>query len=163
MKLYDIQTQYQTILDQFQDVESPEQIDALTEELSAIQDAFESKAEAYCVIYRTLTATAEAFKAEEDRLKQRRQYAEAAAERVKRGLESAMLALDIRKMDAGTFSPAIQKNAPSVDVQNEEAIPEKYLIPQSPKIDKRLILIDLKAGAVIEGCEIKQTESIRIK
>jgi hypothetical protein len=163
MKLYDIQTQYQTILDQFEDVETPEQIDALTEELSAIQDALEIKAEAYCVIYRTLTANAEAFKAEEDRLKQRRQYAEAAAERVKRGLEFTMLSLGVRKLEAGTFTPAIQKNAPSVDVQNEDAIPDKYLIPQAPKIDKRLILIDLKAGAVIEGCEIKQTESIRIK
>jgi len=163
MKLYDIQTKYQSILESFEDAEGPEQVDELTEELSAIEDALESKAEACCQFIKTLEAEAEAFKTEEDRLRQRRQALENGAERVKRMLESTLLALDIREVTAGTFKVKIQLNNPSVRVDDEAQIPKGYFIPVDPKLDRKSILEALKAGDEVPGCSIQRTESIRIR
>ena len=46
MRLYEISESYKDILSAFEDAESPEQIDELTEQLSTMQDTLESKAEA---------------------------------------------------------------------------------------------------------------------
>ena len=162
MKLYDIQTKYQSILDSFED-EELEQIDELTEQLSSIEDALESKTEACCQFIKTLEAEAEGFRVEEDRCKARRQALENGAERVKRMLESTLLSLDIKEVIAGTFKVKIQLNNPSVRVDDEKAIPSGYFIPVDPKLDKRGILEALKAGEEVPGCSIQRTESIRIK
>lgn len=63
----------------------------------------------------------------------------------------------------------IQKNPPSVvmDCQYIEDIPDKYLIPQEPKIDRKLLLEDLKSDIVLPDLEgvahIEQSESLRIR
>lgn len=38
---------------------------------------------------------------------------------------------------------------------------DNYFIPQPPKLDKKQMLEDLKNGAVIEGVELGQSESLR--
>jgi hypothetical protein len=38
---------------------------------------------------------------------------------------------------------------------------DNYFIPQPPKLDKKQMLEDLKNGAVIEGVELQQSESLR--
>jgi hypothetical protein len=39
----------------------------------------------------------------------------------------------------------------------------KYLIPQEPKIDKRTLIEDLKAGIEVPGAILKQEKSLRIR
>lgn len=163
MNLYNITTEYKRILEEFEEADSPERIDELTELLSTQQDALETKAEGYCQIVKTLLYEAEAFKAEEDRIRTKRQYLESAAERLKRSLESELISLDIDSLDAGTFRVRIQQNNPSVDVIDESAIPSAYFIPQPSKLDKKRLLEDMKAGAEVQGAAIHRTRSIRIK
>jgi hypothetical protein len=163
MNLYNITSEYRRILEEFQDADTPERIDELTELLSSQQDALETKAEGYCQIIKTLQYTAEAFKAEEERIRTRRQYMEAAADRLKRRLEMELVSLDIDNLDAGTFKLRIQQNNPSVCVEDEGAIPVGYFIPVAPKLDKKGILEALKAGDDVPGCSIQRTRSIRIK
>jgi len=163
MQLYKISEAYKDILSALEDAEVPEQIDELTEQLSTMQDTLESKAEACCQVVKTLELEAEAFKVEEDRIRKRRQTLENGAERVKRMLEMTLISLDIRDIEAGTFKVKIQKNNPSVLVEDEAKIPEGYFIPVDPKLDKKGILEALKAGDDVPGCSIQRTESIRIK
>jgi hypothetical protein len=51
-----------------------------------------------------------------------------------------------KKIPAGTFTCSIQANPPKVvlDEQYIENIPEKYLIPQEPQVNKKLMLEVLK-------------------
>jgi predicted RecB family nuclease len=163
MKLFEISATYRSILESFEDAEGPEQVDALTEELSAIEDALESKAEAMCQFIKTLEAEADAFKAEEERLRTRRQALENGAERIKRRLEETLMSLDISDLTAGTFKLKIQQNNPSVRVDDEALIPSGYYIPVDPKLDKKGILEALKAGDEVPGCAMQRTRSIRIR
>jgi len=61
------------------------------------------------------------------------------------------------------FTISIQNNPPSVNIQDDATVPEKYYIPQPPKLDKRALIEDLKAGAQYEGIELVQTKGVRIR
>jgi len=47
--------------------------------------------------------------------------------------------------------------------QVPERLPEKYLIPQEPKIDRKQLLADVKTGVVVDGVTTKRTQSLIIK
>ena len=57
----------------------------------------------------------------------------------------------------------IQKNPPSVVIEDESKISEEYLIKQSPKIDKAAIKKAISAGKEVSGASLKQSESLRIR
>jgi hypothetical protein len=50
-----------------------------------------------------------------------------------------------------------------VNILGLDKIPDNYKLPQEVKIDKKAILQDIKAGQVIEGVEITQSEGMRVK
>ena len=162
MKLYELTEQYQNILDRMNDCDA-EEFDRLNDELLSTDAQLHDKAEAYCKMVRIFEAEEEAYRIEEERLRNHRQSAAHKAERLKRTLESELLKLDMRDIQAGTFKVKIQLNNPSVNVTDETAIPSDYFIPQPPKLDKKLMLEEMKAGVVIPGAEIQRTESIRIR
>ena len=56
-----------------------------------------------------------------------------------------------------------RKNAPSVYVTNEKLIDSDYWISQSPKLNKKQIKDDIKAGITVEGAELRDSESLVIK
>ena len=70
-----------------------------------------------------------------------------------------------KKLQCGTFTTSIQANPPSCVIDTDLSnIPEKYLIPQEPTVDKKSILADLKDGADLDGiAHIEQGESLRIR
>jgi hypothetical protein len=74
-----------------------------------------------------------------------------------------LLKMNMRKLKTPLFSLGIQVNNPSVNVIDESKIPKKYFIKQLPVLDKKELLNDLKADIKIKGCEIKQTEGLRIR
>ena len=67
------------------------------------------------------------------------------------------------KFKGQLFSFSIQKNPPSLNVDDEKLIPEEYWIEQAPVLDKKTLLAALKSGEEIPGVSIKQTESLRIR
>ena len=66
------------------------------------------------------------------------------------------------KFKKGTFSFNIAKNPPSVEITNADIIPDDYK-PLIEVLDKKAILEDLKAGIDIQGVNLKQSESLRIR
>ena len=111
---------------------------------------------------RNKQAEAEAIKAEADKLTDKRRRAEAAAEGLKNILLTYLTATQQKKVSAGVF--AISRGASkSVEILNEAAIPEAYLIAQPPKVDKKAILAKLKEGEAIEGAQLKESEFVTIK
>lgn len=57
----------------------------------------------------------------------------------------------------------MQKNSVSVSIPDESKVPEQYLIPQPPKINKTEIKEDLKNGDEYDWAELVQTESLRYR
>jgi len=101
----------------------------------------------------------EAYRQRLDRLGQRI--------RTKRGLaKSAMEEAGIDRILEADFTLSLRTAPPAVVVTDENAIPEWFWIPQSPKLDKRALADALKAGTAVTGAELSNTErslSIRTK
>ena len=126
----------------------------IADTLESLQYELEEKADGYAMVMRQLG------------LSGRKKTVENNIKRMKQGLEMAMRAANKPKIKTKLFSFGIQKNPPSVvmDEQYIENIPDEYLIPQEPKIDKKKIKEDLKAGVNLEGlAHLEQTEGLRIR
>ena len=90
-------------------------------------------------------------------------------ERLKFLMLRAQKASGEKKLQCGSFTTTLQANPEKVvmDEQYIENIPEKYLIPQDPKIDKKLMLEDLKSDVAVPDLEgvahIEVGQSLRIR
>lgn len=162
--IYEMTDEYLALLELAEDPEvDPETLEGT---LEALDGEIEEKADGYAKVMKQLEANVAALRAEEKRLSTKRTTCENNMKRMKQALQYAMEATGKTKFKTDLFSFGIQKNPAAVviDEQYIENIPEEYLIPQEPKIDKTKMKEDLKAGKDLEGiCHLEQTESLRIR
>lgn len=164
MTLYELTAEYQQLLELAEDPDIPEE--ALADSLEALGMDIEDKADGYAKVIAQLNADAAALKAEIDRLTARKRTIERNVDRMKESLKSAMILTGKTKFKTELFSFNVQKNpvAVVIDEQYIENIPEEYLIPQDPKVDKQKLKDDLKAGRDLEGiAHLEQTVGVRIR
>ena len=130
--------------------------------------ALAEKLENCCKYIANEKAAIEGLKAEEDRIKARRQAKENAVDRLKKLMADAMNMAGEKKLPCGTFTCSIQANPPKtvIDVSLAD-IPTKYLIPQLPKVDTKALAADLKNPETADGlasiAHLEQGESLRIR
>lgn len=139
----------------------------LDDALANLADDIEVKLEGYAKVIKNFESDIEGLKKEEDRLSGKRRTLENRVKSMKTAMRDAMIATGKLKVKGDLFSFTVRNNAPSVvmDEQYIENIPEKYLIAQEPKIDRKLLAEDLKAdGAALEGiAHLESSQSILIK
>lgn len=111
---------------------------------------------------RNKSAEAEAFKAEADRLTEKRKRAEAAVDGLKNVLVTYLNATGQKNCKTELFSIS-KGTSKSVAIVDETAIPATYLIPQPAKLDKKAILAKLKAGEQVQGATLEVSEFVTIK
>ena len=135
--------------------------------LANLADDIEVKLEGYAKVIKNFESDIEGLKKEEDRLAGKRKTLENRVKSMKTAMRDAMIATGKLKVKGDLFSFTVRNNAPSVvmDEQYIENIPKKYLVPQEPKIDRKLLAEDLKAdGAALEGiAHLESSQSILIK
>ena len=158
MKLYELNESFQNIQSLIEEGQ-----EGLEDTLESIELAIEEKLENVGKVIRNLEGEATKFKEEEKRLADRRRSLENNIKYLKQYAENSMLVTGDKKIKAGLFTFALQKNPPSVSVFNDVIVPKKYYIPVDPKLDKTKIKEDLKNGESIPGVELKQGESLRIR
>lgn len=158
--LYKLTERYMNIL------EIAEMLDAeqLEEALAGIDDDIEVKADGYARVIKELDNTADGLDKEIKRLTDRKKTITNNAKRMKESLQDSMLLTGKTKFKTDLFSFNIQKNAASLSVLKEDYIPKRFYEEQAPILDKRGLLKYLKeTEEELEGVEIKQTESLRIR
>ena len=163
MNIYELTQSYIELQDLLDDETDNE---TLLDTLESIEGAIEEKVDGIVYIIKNKEARAAALKAEEQSLAKKRRAEENSIKRLKELIEMFLMASGKRKVQTDTFVARIQKNPPSLNVVDEEAIPnEWFTIPEpKPVLDKRELLKHIKeTGEVVDGVEIKQTESIRIQ
>jgi len=133
--------------------------DEMEERFDALLDMEEEKTEGYIQVIRDLEASAEAVKAEEDRLKKRRRALQNSADRLKDRLAWAMEQRDqeVRETDLGKVRLQ-QASRRSLNVQvDAEALPDRFT-RVSVKPDKREIRAALEEGNAVaeEVAELKE-------
>jgi len=157
--LYELTNNYRQL------VEFGEEMDAemFGDTLSSITDAIELKAENIAYVIRNLEADAAVIKEEEQRLAERRKAAENRVKGLKTYLLEQLESAGMKSVKTPLITVSVANNAPSVVVSDESTLPEQYLVPQPPKVDKKAISAALKAGEEVPGCSLVAGKSVRIK
>lgn len=159
MKLYELNQQYNQLLEMADDLDPQ----VLKDTLESIKGSIEDKAENTAKLIRSWEAEVKAIKEEEKRLAERRKSLEKRVDNTKAYLFEQMEIAGMEKVKRPTVSVSIANNPPSVQVIDPEKIPSLFMIDQDPVIDKKALLTALKNGAEIDGCAIKQGKGLRIK
>ena len=157
MNLYELSVAFQELQNMDLDPE------VMKDTLDSIEGTLENKLENTVKVIRNRKARITALKTEEDRFKKTRQSEENAVKWLETYVEDCLKLIGKTKYEAGMFKLSIQKNPLSVNITDENILPEDYLIPQPPKVDKTSLKEALKNGIEVPGAELKQTEGLRIR
>lgn len=143
-----------------------EEADEITEELEEMADnlnvEIEEKCDNYGKMIRNLEADVEAFKNQEKIFNEKRKSAENKVKWLKQNLQASMELQGRKKVKTDLFNFNIQKNAPSLEITDENNIDDSYYRIERI-LNKRELLNDIKEGLIVDGVELKQTESLRIR
>lgn len=159
MRLYDLTGKWQELQSMSEEIEPV----LLKDTLESIDILIDEKVENIAKIIKNNEATINAIKQEEQRFAERRRALENNNKRLKQLAQESLEAVGKDKVKGDLFTIGIQNNPTSVNVLDEKLIDSIYFVPQEPKLDKKMLLTDLKAGADIAGVEIQQTRSLRIR
>lgn len=130
--------------------------------LEALTGDIEVKSDGYGKVIRQLEADQKAIESEIDRLESRKTTIKNRIKTMKESLQAAFTALDIQKMKTDLFTIYIQKNAPSVIIDDPENIPDEYFKVKK-ELSKTTIKEAIEAGQSIPFAHLEQSESIRIR
>ena len=168
MKLYEIATDYQRLLDAIENGEIPEE--ALVDTLESITTLLEDKVDNIACIIKGLTAEAEAIKAEEDRLKARRTAKLKRAERLTQYLSDTLLQNGVDRIETARNNITFRKTPGKVVFDNEKAFiawahenAGVFLKYTAPTADRTAIAQYIKGGGELDGVRIESSQNISIK
>lgn len=162
--LYELTEDWTRLMDYIEDPEVDQEI--LLDTWLDLDGEIEDKADGYAKVMAEEKARIEALKAETKRLTTRRQTIENNLERLKGALADMMKKTGKRKFKTELFSFGIQKNPPSVNIPDIDAVPIDYMVPQPMKVDVSAVKEYLKGLPEEEKCEwasLEQGESLRIR
>ncbi len=164
--LYDLtqdQAKLYELLSNSIDEETGEVDVELLQLLDINQEEAREKCKQYAVVFKQLKADAEMYKAEEERLFEKRKRAENNAERLKKTLENALLTFGINKLEDAKVSITFRKST-KVNVLDEEKLAKEFITEKITKApNKSAIMAAIKAGEVVDGAELLEVQNIQIK
>ena len=162
--LYEISEEFQRLYQMADEYDlTPEDI---ADTLEGLEYELEDKADAYAKVIRSLEGDNASLKAEIDRLTARTKTIENNIKNMKLSLERAMQASGKQKIKTKLFSFRIQKNPPALKIDDPDAIPPEYLIPQKPKVDTAAVKKMLKGLPDNQFClwaHLEQTKGLQIR
>lgn len=161
-KLYELTDMYNNILELIEDEDTDNE--SLNNALAAIEGDINSKAENTAKLIKNIDGHVIALKEEEKRLQAKRKVLENKRESIKEYLEYQLESIGKDKVVTPLFTVARQNNPPSVNILDEDSIPETYKKEvTTTSIDRKELLAALKEGKEVAGAEIKQGKHLRIK
>ena len=142
--------------------------DTLADTLESLEGEFDAKADAICHVLANLKGDIDTVQNEIMRLDKRADMIGDRIAWLKDYLRENMEKLDKKKIESAKFTILCVAGRDKVNVTDESKIEDGYFItiPESRKLDKKLLLEVIKSGTFgeIEGAElIKSKSSLRIK
>ena len=83
-----------------------------------------------------------------------------------RGLKKRQLALEamnevsLKKLEQPDFTASVRAGPPSLVVIAEETIPEAYWVPQPAKLDRQILLGELRRGVEVPGAQLSNPQPV---
>lgn len=161
--LYEIAQEHRSMVERLMDTQ--DDAAAIADTIEAESFPLEVKAQNVAYAVRNLEATAEAIKAAEKQMAERRKAIENRAVRVKEYLLRCMEIAGVQKIECPHFALAIKNNPASVDVFDEAQIPKDYMreIPAKYEVDKTLIKRAISDGFEVPGAKLVAGKRLEIK
>lgn len=155
------------IAEQFKNLEALLEQDIPQEEillaLNTVQADLSNKFSEICKYIKNIENDNVGLASEVKRLSDKKKTNENKIEGMKAYMAEQLNVVGKQSISTPLFKIGMQKNPPSIKILDEAKIPMIYAVPQELKFDKKAMLADFKKGEIIEGCEIQQSESLRIK
>lgn len=162
MNLFEIDLAIEQAFSDAVDPETGEINDEYMKRLDELEMQRDQKVENIACFIKNLRADAAALKAEKDALQKRQKAAEAKVESLTRYLSSYLAGA---KFSSPKTSVTWRKTTrvemdPGVNILS---IPNDYLKFKDPELDKTKAAAALKAGEIIEGLHLEESQSMTIK
>ena len=164
MTLYELSAGYASLLDMYDQAETEDERAEILDMLASAEGDITEKAEAYARIMKNKQAEADAFKAEADRLTQKRRAAEAVVDRLKDAIGTAMQITGAKEIGTTIGKWRLQDNPWSCEVLDVNAVPEEWHIKVEDRIDRAGLVRHFKeTGEVIDGVEFRRSTGARFR
>ena len=170
MKMYQLTEAYVDLVAMLEDCETEEQAMEIIAQINEVTSDISDKGKSYALILQNfkadadeLEAKAAIFKAEADRLTAKAKAKKNYASRLKEHLLFAMEIAGLKQIptDIGKF---YTQTTMRVDVTDAWAVPERFTIPQEPKVDKAAIQREFKeSGEILPGINMVITNGLRFR
>jgi len=95
-----------------------------------------------------------------DDMKQRLSRLEVRAAKKRQLALEAMSEVGFTKLEQPDFTASTRAGSPALIVIAEDKVPNTYLLPQPPKLDRQAILGELKLGAEIPGAQLSNPQPV---
>lgn len=129
------------------------------EKLEALQMDKHEKLRNIAFVALNAAADAKAYEEQEKKFAARKKAAKSTVEWAK---ETLARELGGKKMKEAEFSISYRKSE-TVEISNINSVPDEFLVPQPPKVDKAGLKKAIKGGAVIDGVTIAEKQNIQIR
>ena len=159
--LYELTDKYRRLLNLADELDE----EVFKDTLESIDDELEDKIDGYITVDKKLQADEQMFADEIKRLQERKKSIATNRRNLKASLYDSMKLTGKEKVQTGRFSAWTQNNPPRLVVDDINKIPKAYWEEQEPKLNKRLLLEDLKGEEYpdFKGAHIEQSEGIRFR
>ena len=159
LSLYQITSAFPMLMDQ--EEITPELKEQLEKELTEL---LKKKSQNIIGYTKNIELTIEAMKTEEKRISEQRKALENKLDNFKQYVKECMEQNGIKKIETGLGTVSIAKNPISVEIENEEEVPDEFKTTiTTTKIDKTKIKDNFKeTGEIPDGVKIN-TENTRLQ
>lgn len=164
MKLYDIANEYEMLLENTFDDETGEVNEVALSQLNEIKEDMEKKSIALASYIKNIDAECKAIEEAAKQMERRKKYLENKVNYLTDYLHSNMERCAINEIKCPYFQIKLKKCPISVNVLDENIIPNEYKKEKMTiTLDKLKLKEELLAGVVINGAELKQNTRIEIR
>lgn len=160
--LYELSAAWQEVESMLDDEDIPE--NAIADTIESIKGEITDEAVSIGKILCNIESDTQKLKDEIARLTAKKKVLENRGAFLKNTLQTCMESVGMPKIKTPLFNFNIQKNPPSLIIDDEGLIPSKYFIPQPDKVNTTQLKNDIKAGVYTGECaHLEQSKSLRIK
>ncbi len=156
--LYELKDKYLKLLE----MATEEDAALFQDTLESLEGAIEDKAEKIVCVLKEMEGDINTIKAEEKRLKERRQALEKKKEHLRWYLQDELEVMNIPRLKTARFTISLRDNAPKVNVIDEDLIPFNF-IKTSYAVDKKAVKEALESGQEVEGATLVKERGISIR
>lgn len=127
--------------------------------LDRLQVARDVKIENLCLWVKNLKSDAEAYKAEKESFAKKQKQAENRATSLHNFIQTVLNGENF-KTDRVTVS---YRKSEAIELEDKICVPDKYFVPQEPKLDKTGLKKAIKAGEEFGGAHLVERQNMSIK